>query len=414
MNNVNWKSFWGLYPKAVIVIKVLLLVVILDLAVSILLSFVLSDAFYLNRYMTDKRYVEGVGYEEEIDAFYTGPHYIKPDSEAGWSNGLNISKNGWHTDSLGSKISPKQAELNSRSELMDDHDDLIFLLGSSVINGIGLDFENRPVGVLRKYGYKVFDFSTIRYSIDQSFALYDSFLYQYKPKVLIVGVHTDPEVISNMFLPLREHHLINEPLLKPGYYLLNNTLVKVAPPFDHHRRKALSQLLPFLKKHDTDFYKFQYYKRLGLLPFSDLLRRIILRVEKDLYSVEAYTRAVELQKALMKKLTREAKKNGTKVIFIKLDYLNDLERPFYKRMLYQFFYQDKSTLHTQILKDSSMNILDATNIFKETGRPFSELYLKGDTEHFTSEGWVILADRINQEIIRKDSASGTEIVKIHD
>ncbi|MEE9331534.1 MAG: hypothetical protein V3U89_04810 [Methylophilaceae bacterium] len=394
MNNVNisWKSFFDLLPNAISVGKFLLVIVALDLLISIGLSFFISDSFYIKRYLNFDLYENASSYDSRIEKYFDNAFYLKPNLKTGWVNTPNFIKKElyWNTNSLGARVSPEQQKIDSLPDESDDN--LIFLLGSSVINGYKQEYKDTPSNHLTSYGYSVFDFGTVMYSIDQTFELYKNTLAQYKPKVIVVGIHNEPEVISNMFIPLRIHDT-SVPFLKPAYYLSGNKIVERNAPVEHQRRKALLLMFSELKEHDAHYYKFQIYKRLSLLPFSDLVRKGIMAVEKEFFKADEYIKAFELQKAFMEKMTALAKKNGAEVIFIKFEALEDIKKPFYQQL-----YKDRNTIHTELLKETSMNILITSEIFKETGQPISDFYGKYDTVHLSANACEVLAKKIDQEI----------------
>lgn len=395
MNNTNisWKDIGSLCPSAMSILKVLLIIAVLDLAISVSLSFFINDSFYYKKFMASDLWEEKSHYEEITSEYFNNKHNLRPNTEAGWVNTPNYHKDHlkWSTDFLGSRVSPQQVKINYPPEIKND-ENLVFLIGSSVLSGYNLEYEKAPVSYLNNAGYKALSFGTIHYSIDQTFAFYKNVLSEYKPKILIVGIHNDPEVISNMFLPFRIHDT-SAPFLKPAYYLRDNALVKIQPPVDHQKRQESTEMISELKKHDTHYYKFQIYKRLSLLPFSDLVRKAVLKIEKRMLDIDEYTKAFELQKYFMEEIVGLAKESGAKVIFVKIEAQEDQEKPFYKR-----FYKDKNEIHTRLLKETGMNVIYTSEMFKETGRPLSDFYQGHDTVHFSADACELLAKKVDQAI----------------
>jgi len=390
--SISWKDVAALKPQWSLVFKVLLVIVLLDFLVSIALSNVLSGSFYLKRFLADD-------YEEVVSDYYNQQYFIEPNKEAGWVNTANLRQEGdkWHTDSLGARISPQQAETDARHKLFDDRADLVFLLGSSVLNGFTLDYNLTPDSYLNEYGYHAFNFASALYTIDQSYALYKNELSQYKPATLIVGIHDDAEVASNMFAAFRDIGDKHSPFLKPAYRLSEGELVKTMPPYAHQSNGELAMMLTELEKNDADYYKFDYFKRLSLLPFSDLIRQAILKVSRKFYNTERYKKDVELQKSIMSAIVDFAKQDGTEVIFVKLEGLYNQEKSLYNRLFNQYLHQDKNALHNQLLKETAFNILYISELFRDSGEPISKFYLD-DQLHLSAEGSELLAKRVNQEL----------------
>jgi hypothetical protein len=400
--NVNWRSFKDICPHMASVLKVVLLIVIADIALSIFLSFFLSDAFYF------KRYMKGSDYDEMVNNYHNKTLYVQPHVEAGWLNTPNHKEGDglkWTTDSIGSRVSPLQ---KTHSPVL-NADNLVFLLGSSVIDGYALPFEQSPAGFLNEKGYTAVDFGMSMYSIDQSYAFYKSDLSKYKPKVLVVGLHSEAEYISNMFVPFR-HDGKYTPFLKPAYYLTENAIEEFQPPFEFQQQHEITEMLAALEKHDIFFSRFKNYKRLSLLPFSNVILQTMTKVNKNFYDKEAYIKAVDLQMYFMRQLTRLANKNGTEVIFVKFETLNQQKKPIHKTLLTTLF-NDRNTLHSQLLRDKSFNILYISDMFKESGRPLSEFYMENDPVHLTAVACQLLAFKVDQEIQRIKATQKTQLVK---
>ncbi len=392
--SANWRGYQRYYPIILSVSKVIVAIIVADLVISILLSFVLSDAFYF------KRYMKGTHYEEMITNQYNKSLYVQPHKAAGWINTPNFKEGDgikWTTDSIGSRVSPNSlgAEVNLDNL---NHENLVILLGSSVIDGYGLPFEQSPAGYLIGAGYKTLGFGISMYSIDQSYAFYKHVLSKYNPKVLVVGIHPDAKYISSMFVPFRDGGRFT-PYLKPSYHFLDNTIIKYQPPFEYQRRNQINKLLSALAGRDIYYDHFQLYKRLSLLPFSDCFRRLFMKVDNNLYDVNAYENAVNLQVNFMQKLAKLAEKNGTHVIFVKFETLDEQKKSLPKKLL-SAVYQDKNSLHTQLLRDKSFNILYISDMFKKTGRPISDFYVKNDPVHLTPIACKLLAIEIDHEIAK--------------
>lgn len=407
MNNtsISWSSFRNIWPNVVSVLKVVLIVIIVDVVLSILLSFFISDAFYFDRYM------KGSNYDEMVEKHHNETLYVQPHAEAGWLNTPDFQEGDglqWATDFIGSRTSPVQRASIDYAEKINQNN-LVFLLGSSVIDGYSLPFEHSPAGYLTDSGYAAFGFGTSMYSIDQSYAFYESILSQYRPKVLVVGIHNEAEYISNMFVPFRDDGKFT-PFLKPAYHLKDGEVDEFQPPFDFQRSNEITSMLSTLESHDAYFYKYKLYKHLSLLPFSDMLRQVVMRVDKNFYDKDEYVDAVNLQIHFMQKLMRLAKENGTDVIFVKFETLNDQQKPVHKKLL-STLYTDKNTIHTQLLRDKFDNILYISDILNESGRPLSEFYLENDPVHLTPAACRLLAHKINQEIQRIGAIKETQLVK---
>ncbi|CAN0082511.1 unnamed protein product, partial [Chrysoparadoxa australica] len=177
----------------------LFVAITIDLAVSIAGSFVLSDVFYLEKYFTDHRMSLGVNVKQRLSKYFANKYLIQPNEAVGWVNTPNQCEPGWCTDSKGVQKDPKWVTQSS----IRNSEQLVFLLGSSTLNGYGQPFEAKPVGLLRAKGYDAIDFSSVMYTIDQSWALHQHYLRQYKPKAIVFGLHNNPGSKANMFVAFR-------------------------------------------------------------------------------------------------------------------------------------------------------------------------------------------------------------------
>ena len=121
--NASWRGFWNLCPKAISVVKIILLIVMLDIAVLIIASFVLSDECYFTKYLGDTSAVPEVYYEETIDAYYQHVKDIKPNKEVGWIKTPNFKKKEveweWNTDVISAVIPSKQEGGSNHSNGLD-------------------------------------------------------------------------------------------------------------------------------------------------------------------------------------------------------------------------------------------------------------------------------------------------------
>lgn len=385
---MSWSGLKQCWPIFRILFISLFVAIAIDLAVSVTGSFVLSDVFYLEKYFTDHRMSLGVDVKQRLSKYFANTYLIKPDNAVGWVNTPNQCEPNWCTDSKGAQSNPKWTAPTpiKNSEL------LVFLLGSSTLNGYGQPFEAKPVGLLRSEGYDAIDFSSVMYTIDQSWSFYQQYLRQYKPKAIVVGVHNNPESISNMFVAFRKPDS-HDPYMKPAYYLQGKKLIKYAAPVEDLKDGRYQAMLAELQQHDAKYRQFQLYKRLGLGPFSNLLLHFISRVQPYAFDQERYQKNVLLQLHFMRQFVKLGQQRDIKIIFIKFETKKELRRPAYKRFL-----QKKNAYHNELLRKSGLPIIFISNLFSTAGYPLSDLYMDGDIDHFSTLGNELLAQAINQSI----------------
>ncbi len=392
---MNWgivKSFW---PQVKTIVNIVLLVFFLDIIFSIGASFFLSDAFYFKKYIQFRLYEGTQSYAEITQQYFDEDYKLHADKAAGWVNSANYEKKGllWGTDYLGARSPVDLPKVNMPPEGLNNRDNLVLLAGSSVLSGYRLPYEQAPVNLLNEQGYTAFSYGTIMYSIDQTYAFYKEVLAKYKPKVLVVGIHNDAEVISNMFVPFRLHDM-SVPFLKPAYTLADGELVKKEPPVAYQREKDYGKMLDVLKAKDSLYYKFALYKYFSLTPFSDLFRKKLMAAEQYFFDEESYRKAFKLQHYFMQKIVNSANDDGTQVIFVKFEPHEDLE---WLRHL-PLHNQKKNKLHNQMLKETDMNVIYLSEVFVDSGNSLSDLYQGYDTVHLSATGCDLLAKAIHKEI----------------
>lgn len=407
MNNTNisWKDIKVLCPQLRLVLKSLFIIIVLDFVISIIVGYFMSDTYHFNRYVRGDDVGENF-YDDMTSYYFSDELLIQPNVETGWFNPPNyidVYKEGsewdydwdWNTDSFGAI---RNIQKGNEVEVLDGRN-AIFVLGSSVMAGWALKQEDRLAGALNSHGYDAINFASIEYVIDQSYALYETKLSQYKPAVIVVGLHNDPEAISGMFAPFRRGSDAGAPYLKPAYHVSEDGSVeKVYPPVDEQKRKDVSEMVLALEKHDMHYDEFAYFK-FGFLPLSDLMQTAALWVNREVLGVEKYHKAFELQKYFMEQFIERAKKDGTDVIFVKLETSDELEESIEKPW-YKFWYKDLNAIHTELLKNTSMNVLYISDIFKETEQPIDEFYRENDNLHLSAKGCQVLAQKISEAVDR--------------
>ncbi len=404
--DLNWKSLHALLPNCILVSKALLAIIVVDIAISVSASFIIDDDWYFERFLSFSKYEKNKKsrYHQIVNKFFSGEFPLAYDKESGWVNQAGYKDGQWVTCSLGSRV-PVEMRGKDIISQANQNDDLIFLLGSSVVggHGTGHGYEDTPGYYLNGRGYKTLDFGTAVYSIDQSFTYYKNNLAEYKPKVLVVGIHHSVEAISNMFIPLVNHDL-SIPLMKPAYDLSGDQLIKHLPPVEAQHAGDNIGKVSALEKGDSQYYKYMLYKRLSLLPISDFLRNVILRVDANFYyDVDEYQDAVALQQHFMKEFVALADERGAEVIFVKFETLYDMEVSPLKQLFNRYAYKNKNKRHTELLKQTPFNILYTSDIFADTGKPASHFFIEGDGLHLTSHANDLLAKKLVEEVERLKS-----------
>ena len=406
---MNWSIVKAFWPQAKTVAKGIVLIVLLDMALSLLASFVFDDAFYFKKYIQFRLYDDTESYRQITQQYFDGSYKLEVDSNAGWVNQSNYQKKDmlWSTDYMGARALPAEEKQSQPSPALED-ENLVLLVGSSVLSGYRLPYEQAPVARLEEKGYNAFSFGTIMYSVDQTYAFYKEVLAQYKPKVLVVGIHNDPEVISNMFVPFRLHDM-SVPFLKPSYFYEGDQVVKKQPPLHYQRNKLYNKLSAALEKGDAYYHKFALYKYMSMTPVADMLRKKWLFAEQQLVDKEAYVEAFELQKHFMQKIVDLASENDTEVIFVKFSAHEDQERPWH-----MYFYNPyRNNLHNALLKETSFNIIYTSEMFAQAGRPLSDFYQGFDTVHFSADACQLLAEAIHQKVQEIHPIQVTSAAQLH-
>ncbi len=390
--DISWKSLTVLRKEAVYLLKALVLVVLADLLISALSPFFLSDEFYFERLGDD-----GVGdghYDKVTSSFYNGGLRIQP-STNGWVNTPDFKVPyehwEWHVGPNGAHQSPSK-DLN-----LEAHDgSKVFLVGSSAMLGFELKYQNRLVGQLEEKHYDAYDFSSVMYSVDQSYSLYHDTLVQYDPNVLIIGIHSEAEAVTSMYTPFRPKGHNWDPWVKPAYSLTpDRKLIRKNPPQADQRSRNVSSFLKALKQNDPNYFVFEYYKHMSLLPISDFIRWLWVNgSEEVLFDVDRYKKDFEVQAYFMEQLVKEAKKNNTEVLFIKFEAQDELKNPLH------VFYKDKNSIHNEMLKEMPMNVLFLSDVLLKTGEPIDHFFFPTGEAHLNERGTKLLAEQVTKELVK--------------
>lgn len=378
--SLHWRDLKSLKGNLFSVLKFIITISLIDFIVSISLPIGLSDEFLLKQYLNDN-------YEEVVKKITLKESLLSLNQASGWVNTPNYTKGNWESDSMGARISPPSEKpfYNGKS---------VLLLGSSTINGgSGLTGKNVIAAFMQEKGYKVWNFGTMLYSIDQSIADYHARLSHLNADIIIVGIHNNYLATSNLFIPLRSRGEYNIPLLKPIYISKEGVLEKI--DIDIEQQGNVSKLasnLDHLKQYDSSFHKFEQYKYFGIMPITSRILELFNRIKSRLQGSEIYQAELKLQKKLLNDFVNIAKANRSKVIFLKFSEKSGKLGKIIKKIN-----GDYDEMQLDMLNESGFNIISVTQLKNEVGDSINGYYSR-DNIHFLREGNKIMAEAIVEKI----------------
>lgn len=384
-NDESDASYRALLPLCRPALRVLLTIsaiAVADIFVSLMLSVVVSESQYLSWYLSDSE-------PEVISTFLAGEGILIPDEVAGWKNHPNWSQGTWVTDENGARSTYPVSVSRGEKER-------ILLLGSSVINGgLQVTSEETLDAFLENASVETINFGTMLYSVDQSLLAYRNGLAKYRPDWLVVGVHAEVDALANFYIPFRNRAEEFIPLVKPRFRLAGDRLELIAIEpgrlvgGDAQKRELLQLTRD---EDDSFFYFFESYRRLGLMPFSSGLRRVLIKFWQLDRAIWPEPGNQELQLEVMKALDREARSNGAKVLFICFARQEDFSPSSPVRMLGR-----TRERHVRALEASGLEILDVKDVLESTDRAPKNFFFEAGV-HMKPEANRLIADAIRERL----------------
>lgn len=378
--SLHWRDLISLKGNLFSVLKFIITISLIDFLISISLPIGLSDDFFLKQYLNDN-------YEEVVKKIAKNESLLSLNQASGWVNTPNYTNGNWVSDSMGARISTPSVKpiYNGKS---------VLLLGSSTINGGSvLTGKNVIAAFMQEKGYKVWNFGTMLYSIDQSIADYHARLNLLNADIVIVGIHNDFMATSNLFVPFRSRGEIYIPLLKPIYIKKKGVLEKI--DIDVKQQGNVSKLvsnLDLLKQYDSSFHKFEQYKYFGIMPITSRALEFFNRIKSRLHGSEIYQAELKLQKNLLNDFVNTAKANRSKVIFLKFSEKSGKLGKIIKKIN-----GDYDEMQLDMLYESGFNIISVAKLKNEVGNSINDYYSR-DNIHFLREGNEIMAKAIVEKI----------------
>ncbi len=358
------------------------ILVVADLAVSLLLSVVLPETFFLDLYLDET-------YDQVVIDFRNAAAFVEPDDLVGWRMRPNAIDGNWSTDARGAR------ELPVRIQHEGDQTDVL-LLGSSVVNGGLRAAPDETLGAyLETDQIATANFGTMLYSLDQSVRAYTGRLSEMASDVVVVGIHAEPEAATNLFVPLRVRTEIYLPFLKSGARVEADTLRWIpVPPYDQGRRVEWPGMLGYLRENDSSFPSFESYRRLGVMPISSYVRELYLTLRPNLPGNDWVERGIDVDRRLMDGVVSEAAARGARVIFVKFPLLSDLIVPWHRALL-----TDINEAQDEMLRASPHEVVMVGELFRASGESLYSLY-RDDGVHLTPAGYHLVADALRERILR--------------
>ena len=377
----RWPALVPLFPTARRLVLVLLGIAALDVGLSLGLSVVVPEPVFLRWYLDDSE-------PRVIERFLAGEAELLPDAAAGWRNRPNVSDGNWVIDEHGSRSHRAVAREQERETR-------ILFLGSSVINGGTRVTNDESISAyLEDPGVETLNFGTMLYSVDQALLAYRSRLADYGPQILVVGVHSDVEALSNVYVPFRNRAERFMPFVKPVLAADAKELrvVGAVPQELLADAAGKQQLLDLTREEDSSWFYFETYKRLGVLPVASALRWGLIKLHQLSLLLDPDPEDTRRQLAIMTALVEEAEARGARVLFLKFPRLEEFGGGVTARIVAQ-----ASARHDAALQASGLDVLSLRDIIADTGRSAADFY-GVDGVHTTAEGNRLIAEAIRERL----------------
>ncbi len=356
--------------------------VMLDFLISISSPALLSDSYYLEKYLTPQALTA-------TQEFLQNEGYLSPSDIAGWVNRPNVSRGRWEIDQYGSR--------SSSATRANREDDFILFLGSSTVNG-GQSVRNDETvsAYLETYGEKCLNFGTMLYSLDQSLLLYEDHGRRFRHSFVVVGVDGFlDQGLGNIYIPLREREQVNMPFVKPRFMEKGGRLQKIEVDVESLLADPLAsqQLQTVIQESDQYYGEFLKFKRFSLMPFSELYRRGESLLNRAVGLFRLKEEDFHLQKMVMEKFVETGKNYQAKVIFLKF-----VDRGSYARGTVKQFLPDRYRASQEVMKEWPFYIVDTKEVLLKSGLTPDEIFFSDGT-HLRPAANKAIADYLNAFIL---------------
>lgn len=360
-----------------------LLLIAFELSLSPILTYFVSDSRLLRDYLEQNFFQT----YKQTDQFLSGKLHIEPDEIRGWRNRPAAIKGNIQFDKYGSRShhgidpqSPKKMRI-------------VFVGDSRMLGGDGITNEQTINAFIENSGIEALNFSSPDYSLDQSFLTMQAVQESFQPDVYVIGIGSQPgRLLRCLFLPFFDISIL--PRMKPRFVDHNPRLELLVPPY----RRLLQHfpenpdLIPYLKKKDGLFYRFQRFKRekvWKLTPFLAFMTKCWKATgnrfgwfEKNPIGEE---KNEELTAAILdatKQFTQNRKIRLIYVVFVKQSEINGNSTCY------------ENTI--EIMKRHNLLFVDTRLLFRQYPGLIDELYL--DDLHFSPRGNQLIAMVISHMI----------------
>ena len=359
---------------------VILGVAVFDVLVSLALSVVLPDSYYLKHYLYDS-------FEETTGEFLAGEAQLLPDAKTGWVNRPGQTVAGSVFEEDGTRRSARY-EQNEAGDMR-----TVLFLGSSLIHGgFGVFDEETIASYLAMTGVRSVNHGTMMYSVDQSLLFLQNHV-DAPPDAIVVGVEDNVMAMDNMFVPFREREQENMPFLKPRLRIADEEILVAQPELARQGSiESMVNYLDTLRAFDGSYDAYVRFKRLGLLPVSRSILYFWNRVAVVLPDRADYERRLQLQKIALLEMQNVALAADARLIVVRFSTPRSQ-----KRRLLNIFVDDPRNSHESEIRSLGLPVIDVQSLLRSSGQPMDQMYAE-DGLHLTALANEQVADAIKLEL----------------
>ena len=348
-----------------ILYKLFLFLLVFELCSVFIAPLLIPRPWYLSLYLGKKS-------QESALRFLKGEDFLIADEFTGWKTRPGVKYKTWAIDSHGSRSTHDFSAQKTKPIRA-------LFLGSSMINGgMGIQNDETISAYLEDSDIESLNFGTMLYTIDQCLLAYLHRLYVYNPDVTIVGIDGFPVAgLRNIYVPFLYRQEKYMPFFKPRFTLHGDSLQLVhTSPANLAKVLDDPHILDFLSQNDAYYCNFERFQRFEMLPLSNALLRVYLKIRDMLNIVSGVNRDDMLLETLMQEMVNENKKRGSAVIFIILP-----DQTIYSRSGMLHFLPDVYDQTIKELRSKGFHIVDVRTIFRKSGKTADELF-EPDQRHY--------------------------------
>lgn len=363
-----------------------LVALIIEIIAAPLLPRLLPESAYLRVYLPWESL-------HQTERFLAGENSIELDPRLGWRNRPESSYQNIHYDAHGSRSHQGITAGQRKPERV------IFLGDSRVYGHTYVEDAETINAWLDSDTVETLNFAAPRHNLDQSYLAMQSFLDEFQPTSVVIGLGTDVgEELACLYMPFFSVEEVSMPLLKPRFMLQDGDLEAKTPPYQDFlsgvAERKPDAMLAYLRDNDACYAHFEFYQRWAATPFLSILQSSWQRLDRFTYNKAeklGFKRPrplpnKDLVRALLQASRDLAAQRGVKLAFIL----------FPTEFQFQGYQQDAYAEVADLLKETGVKFVDGLSLLQRHADEFP-VFL--DEVHFSPQAGRVIAAEL-QSLLR--------------